>query len=104
VAYEKTEIENVSLRASDVMVKEAIMIDENASVGESADVMNNLEISSIITTRNGKPIGIITERDLLKRIVAEGKDAKNKSQRHHVKPVDRHKVRHAFGGSNSSYA
>jgi len=58
------------------MVKEVIMIDENASVKESADVMNDLEISSIIATRNGKPIGIITERDLLKRIVAEGRNAK----------------------------
>jgi CBS domain-containing protein len=59
-----------------MMAKEVVMIDENASAKESADVMNEREISSIIATRNGKPIGIITERDLLKRIVAEGKNAK----------------------------
>ena len=76
MAHQKTDKERISLRASDVMVKEVIMIDENASVKESADVMNDLEISSIIATRNGKPIGIITERDLLKRIVAEGRNAK----------------------------
>jgi len=76
LAHQKTDKERISLRASDVMVKEVIMIDENASVKKSADVMKELEISSIIATRNGKPIGIITERDLLKRIVVEGKNAK----------------------------
>ena len=76
MAHQKTDKERISLRASDVMVKEVIMIDENASVKKSADVMKELEISSIIATRNGKPIGIITERDLLKRIVVEGKNAK----------------------------
>jgi CBS domain-containing protein len=76
LAHEKKDKERISLRASDVMVKEVIMIDENASVKEAADVMNDLEISSIIASRNGKPIGIVTERDLLKRIVAEGRNAK----------------------------
>src|SRR4030042_1702791 len=38
--------------------------------------MNQFEIGSIIATRKGKAVGIITERDLLKRIVAEGKNAK----------------------------
>ena len=71
-----TNEETISLTARDMMVKDVVMIDENASVKESADVMNKREISSIIATRNGKPIGIVTERDLLKRIVAEGKDAR----------------------------
>jgi CBS domain-containing protein len=58
------------------MVKDVVLIDENASVKKSAEVMNEHEISSVIATRNGKPIGILTERDLLKRIVAQGKNAK----------------------------
>jgi CBS domain-containing protein len=72
-----TDKETISLTARDMMVKDVVMINENASVKESADVMNEHEISSIIATRNKKPIGILTERDLLKRIVAEGKDARN---------------------------
>ena len=58
------------------MAKEVITIDENVSVKEAADIMSKREISSIIATRDGKPIGILTERDLLKRIVAEGKSPK----------------------------
>jgi CBS domain-containing protein len=38
--------------------------------------MNQAEISCIIATRKGKAAGIITERDLLKRIISEGKNAK----------------------------
>jgi CBS domain-containing protein len=70
------EEETISLTARDMMVKEVVMIDENASVKQSADVMNEREISSIIATRNGKPVGILTERDLLKRIVSEERNAK----------------------------
>lgn len=72
----KKKAEKVSLTASDVMVKEVITIDAEATVKEAAEVMSKLEISSVIATKNGKFIGIVTERDLLKRIVAEGKSAK----------------------------
>jgi CBS domain-containing protein len=75
-AREKTNEGKVSLKTGDVMVREVITIDENASVKEAADIMNQFEIGSIIATRKGKAVGIITERDLLKRIVAEGKNAK----------------------------
>ena len=77
MAQEKTDKDKASLRAEDVMVKEVITIDENSTVKQAADVMNQFEIGSIIATRNGQAIGIITERDLLKRIVAAGKSARN---------------------------
>ena len=66
----------VFLKAKVVMSKEVITIDENASVKEAVDTMNQAEISCIIATRKGKVVGIITERDLLKRIISEGKNAK----------------------------
>jgi CBS domain-containing protein len=72
---EKTSRDDVSFKASDVMVKEVVMIDEDASVKEAVDKMNRADIGSIIVARNGEPMGIITERDLLKRIIAEGKNA-----------------------------
>ena len=66
----------VSLKVEDVMVRDVVTISENASVKEAAGIMNQFEIGSIIAVRKGKAIGIITERDLLKRVVAEGMDAK----------------------------
>jgi len=37
--------------------------------------MNKFEIGCLIGVRRGKAMGILTERDVLKRVVAEGKDA-----------------------------
>jgi len=70
----KEEESGVSLKVEDVMVKEVITIDENATVKEAAEVMNKFEIGCLIAVRKGKAMGIITERDLLKRVVAEAKD------------------------------
>ena len=75
-AQEKTDENKVTLKTVNVMVKKVITVDEKASVKEAADTMNQFGIGSVITTRKGKPIGIITERDLLKRIVSEGRNAK----------------------------
>lgn len=66
---------NVSLKVEDVMVTEVVTINENASVKEAAGIMNQFEIGSIIALRKGKAVGIITERDLLKRVIAESMDA-----------------------------
>lgn len=65
----------MSLKVEDVMVKEVITIDENSTVKESAEVMNKFEIGCLITVRKGKAMGIITERDLLKRVIADARDA-----------------------------
>jgi CBS domain-containing protein len=68
--------EGLTLKVVDVMVKEVITIEDNSTVKEAADVMNKFEIGCLIAVRKGKAMGILTERDLLKRIVAEGKDAR----------------------------
>jgi CBS domain-containing protein len=65
----------VTLRVEDVMVKEVVTIDDNVTVKEAADVMNRFEIGCLIAVRKGKAMGILTERDILKRIVADAKDA-----------------------------
>ena len=55
------------------MVKEVITVDENSSVKEAADTMNRFEIGCLIVTKRGKAVGILTERDLLKRVVSEAR-------------------------------
>jgi CBS domain-containing protein len=66
----------VSLKVDDVMVKEVITIDENSTVKEAADVMNRFEIGCLIVTKDGKADGILTERDLLKRVVGQTRNPK----------------------------
>jgi CBS domain-containing protein len=74
LSHDKEE-DRLSLKVQDVMVKEVITIDENATVKEAAEVMNKFEIGCLIAVRKGKAMGIITERDILKRVVSEARDA-----------------------------
>lgn len=45
-------------------------IDSEATVKEAANRMAEQEIGSLVVTEKGKPVGIVTERDLLTRVVA----------------------------------
>ena len=76
VDTQKTDEDKITIKTVNVMIKKVITIDENDSAKQAADRMNQFEIGSVISTRAGKPIGIVTERDLLKRIISEGKSAK----------------------------
>ena len=58
-----------------VMTKSVITIDKDNSVFAAAKAMSKKGIGSIVVTDEGKPIGIITERDILQRVVAKGLDA-----------------------------
>jgi len=79
VPEKKKEDTGMSLKVEDVMVKEVITIDENSSVKEAAEIMNKFEIGCLIAVSKKKAVGIVTERDMLKRVVAESRDAsKNK--------------------------
>jgi CBS domain-containing protein len=62
------------LKVRDVMVREVITVDENSTVREAVDIMNESQIGSLIVLERGKATGIVTERDFLKRVIAEGKD------------------------------
>ncbi|MCW4047638.1 MAG: CBS domain-containing protein [Candidatus Bathyarchaeota archaeon] len=73
---EETSDIKITLKVEDVMTREIITIDENATVKEAAEIMNQNDISCLIASRNGRAIGIITERDLLKRVIVEAKNAK----------------------------
>jgi CBS domain-containing protein len=65
----------LSLKVQDIMIKEVVTLDQNATVKEAAEIMNKFEIGSLIIVGRGKAVGIVTERDLLKRVVAEARDA-----------------------------
>jgi len=65
----------LSLKIEDVMIREVITLDENATVKKAAEIMNRFEIGSLIIVGKRKAVGIVTERDLLKRVIAQARDA-----------------------------
>ena len=64
----------MSLKVEDVMVRDVVTIEGNSSVKKAARVMNKFDIGCLIVEGEGNFLGIVTERDLLKRVVAEAKD------------------------------
>ena len=56
-----------------IMKKNVITIDGSMSVQEAAQMMTNANVGCVIVTIKDKPAGIITERDFVTRIAAEGR-------------------------------
>jgi CBS domain-containing protein len=67
---------------SDLMRKNIFAIEESASIQNSAKEMNDKKVSSLLVVdRNGKPTGLITERDLVRKVCIENvrtSEVKNK--------------------------
>jgi len=57
----------------DIMKKIVITIDESMSIQEAAQKMVIANVGCIIVTRKDKPVGIITERDFVTKVAAEGR-------------------------------
>lgn len=57
----------------DIMKKNIISIDSSMTVGDTAKMMDDASIGAIVVLEHGIAIGIITERDLVRRIIAKGK-------------------------------
>ncbi len=69
--------DSLPLKVKDVMVREVITVDENSSVKEAVEIMNEFQIGSLIVLERGKAKGIVTERDFLRRVITQAKDVVN---------------------------
>lgn len=54
------------------IMHKVVSIDIEASVSEASKIMTREELGSIVILKNGKPIGIVTERDVLRKVVDPG--------------------------------
>lgn len=57
---------------ADVMSKNLITLPDTATAKQVATAMSGNDVGSVIITKEGRPVGIITERDLVERILARG--------------------------------
>jgi CBS domain-containing protein len=61
----------MSLKLKKIMVKDVVTVKTDVTVKRAVEVMNEHEIGCIVVVNSGKPVGIVTERDMLKRIIHE---------------------------------
>jgi len=63
----------------EVIVKEAMktnlaVVKPSITVIEAAKIMKKRKIGNVLVVQNNQPVGILTESDILKKVVAEGKN------------------------------
>lgn len=63
-------VERIPMRRA----KKVVVATPETTASQAAQLMAQADIGSVIVKQNGKPLGIFTERDLMKRVVAAGKD------------------------------
>lgn len=61
-------------KVKDVMVTNVVTVDVGVNVRKAVEQMNNQEIGCLIALEKGNFAGILTERDVLKRIVAKARN------------------------------
>lgn len=54
------------------MTKNVVMVDYDTKVREVCRIMGEKRIGSVIVSKEGKPFGIFTERDLLSKVLLSG--------------------------------
>lgn len=60
----------------EIATQSAVTVDQAATVNETVQLMNKKNVTAVIVTTGAKPVGIFTERDVLKRVATKAIDAK----------------------------
>jgi len=55
----------------DIMTKEVVTVESNKTVFEAAEIMAEKGLGCLVVVIKGFPVGILTERDIVRRIVAK---------------------------------
>jgi CBS domain-containing protein len=64
----------LSLQVKDVMVTSLITVDAAASAKDAAELMDKHDIGCLIVINYGNPVGIVTERDMLRRVLLQKRE------------------------------
>jgi CBS domain-containing protein len=62
----------------DLMTKNVVTIDANKTVVEAAVLMSENDIGDLVVMERNTPVGIVTERDFVRRVLAERKPVDTK--------------------------
>jgi signal-transduction protein with cAMP-binding, CBS, and nucleotidyltransferase domain len=62
---------NETKTLADIAAPAIVAVEQSATVYETIDLMNTKSVSAVVVTAAGKPSGIFTERDVLKRVATK---------------------------------
>ncbi len=58
-----------------VMARPVVTVETGSPIYDAAKIMSEKGIGSVVVAEKGKYVGIVTERDIIQRVVAKGLDA-----------------------------
>ena len=64
-------------RVADIMVKVVMTVDLNTNVKDCSKAMAKRGVSCAVITQAGSAIGVVTERDLVSKVLADAVDPRN---------------------------
>jgi len=66
----------LDVKVDSVARRDLVTIDEDASIALAAKLMRDRNLGSLVVTGKGLPVGIVTERDML-RVLADARDPRS---------------------------
>lgn len=74
------------MKVHEIMTKDVTGLAPSASIAEVAQTMRRLDVGSVPLIEDGRLVGVITDRDIVLRVVADGLDP-------HLEQADLHMTR-----------
>ncbi|MBV8847385.1 MAG: CBS domain-containing protein [Bryobacterales bacterium] len=65
------------MKVREVMTTNPVTLDATAPIMKAAEAMRDNNIGNIVVRKDGKLCGIVTDRDIVVRVLAAGKDPKD---------------------------
>jgi signal-transduction protein with cAMP-binding, CBS, and nucleotidyltransferase domain len=59
-------------KVSDLAIRQLVILDCDRTIQEIASTMADKHVSAVVLADSGKPVGIVTERDLARQVCAKG--------------------------------
>lgn len=74
------------MQVQELMTKNVKLIDSSATLVEAAEVMRDEDVGALPVGEGGRPIGMLTDRDIVVRALAEYKDPAQTTVREVITP------------------
>jgi len=62
------------IQLKDIMTEDVVTTGKDASVVDTAKLMEEHGVSSVVIENSGKPVGIVTERDMVRKVIIQSRD------------------------------
>ena len=75
------------MRIGEVMTQGVVTADAGDGLRLVGELMRDRNVGSVVVLERGRPVGVITDRDLALAVVADGVDADDPAGRHASRPI-----------------